>query len=254
MRLMQYVPSIGLVLACVSASPVARAAWDFVPTPLEWQTWPLFCRVQYSWVNAGFEFEYGGTFPASEIDEWRNAIGDRTFTGLHHWCASMHFLNRSRVQSEPRMKKFLLNRAWEDAMFSFTRTDPQSTVYPQMVVTVSQILIEMGKPEEAQDILNKGIAAQPQRPEPYVMLALLHRKQHKLDLARDALKQADSATGGASAEIAYDLGLIDLELGDVDTAVVHAKRAYGQGYPLQGLKQKLQRIGRWDDNSQISLH
>lgn len=247
MRPLQYGLAVGVVFAFMLQSPLAHAAWDFVPTPLEWQTWPIYCRVQYSWVNSGFEFDYGGTFPPATVEEWRQTIGDRTFTGLHHWCASIHFLNRSRVEPEPKLKKFLLQRAWDDAVFSYTRTDPQSTVYPNMVVTVGQILMEMGKPDEAQNVLNKAITAQPKRPEPYVMLALLDRKQHKLDQARDVLRQADSATDGESAEIAYNLGLIDLELGDVDSALASAKKAYGRGYPLPGLRQKLQRMGRWTE-------
>ncbi len=235
------------VLCCALFAAPAYAAWDFEPTPLEWQSWPVYCRVQYSWVNAGFEFTYGGTVPNETVQNWREIIGPETFTGMHHWCASIHFLNRARGEADPRLRTFELNRASEDAMFSFLRADPSSPVYPNMAVTVAQIREAMGKPEEAEEVLQRGIKAQPKRPEAYVMLALLDRKQHKLAQSRDVLQQADEATAGTSSEIQYNLGLINLELGDGAAAHANALKAYGHGYPLPGLKNLLRKAGRWND-------
>jgi len=225
----------------------AHAAWDFVPTATEWQSWPLYCRVQYSWVNAGFEFEYGGSFPNDVVDDWRRTVGDYTFTGMHHWCASIHFLNRARGETAPLMRDFEMRRAWEDAMFSFSRAEPQSPVYPNMAVTVAQIRTEMGKPDEAEAALQRSMHAQPTRPEPYVMLAMIKRKAKQLPDALEVMKQADDVTHGQSAEIQYNLGLINLELGDKDASRANAKKAYGLGYPLPGLKNKLRKIGKWSD-------
>ena len=233
-----------VLLAALGCAP-AYAAWDFVPTGLEWQSWPEYCRVQYSWVNAGFEYQYGGTVPGDIVESWKHHIGDETFMGMHHWCASMHFLNRARAEPDPKLHDFELSRASEDAMFSFLRADPLSPVYPNMVVTVAQIRDAMRKPDEAQEVLERGIKAQPQRAEPYVMLALLNRERHKLPEARDVLKKADDVTRGESAEIQYNLGLINLELGDTAAAHANARTAYGRGYPLPGLKNKLLRAGKW---------
>src|SRR5262249_7650262 len=163
-------------------------------------SWPPYCRAQYSWVNADFSFQYpyGGTIPAATVDHWRQVIGDRTFTGMHHWCASMHYLDRSRREADPKKRDFLLSRASEDGLFSFGVTDPLSPVYPNMTVTVAQIRDAMGKPDQAEAVLQKSIRAQPTRSEPYVMLAMMDRKQHKLGDARDVLRQADELTEGMS--------------------------------------------------------
>jgi tetratricopeptide (TPR) repeat protein len=239
--------AFGLFAAALLGGRPAHAAWDFEPTALEWQSWPLYCRVQYSWVNAGFEFQYGGTIPNDVVDDWRRTIGDYTFTGMHHWCASIHFLNRARVETAPLMRDFVLRRAWEDAMFSFSRAETQSPVFPNMAVTVAQIRQEMGKPDEAEAALKRSIDAQPSRAEPYVMLAMIKRKAKKLPEALAVMKQADDVAHGQSAEIQYNLGLINLEIGDKDAAVANAKKAYGLGYPLPGLKNKLRKLGRWSD-------
>jgi hypothetical protein len=78
------------------------------------------------------------------------------------------------------------------------------------------------------------------------MLAMMHRKQHKLTEACDVLKQADDATGGTSAEVQYNLGLINLELGNTEGARANARTAYALGYPLPGLKNLLRKKGEWN--------
>ena len=253
-------PAGALLALCVLSGP-AQAAWDFIPTPLEWESWPLYCRVQYSWVNNGFEFQYGGRYSAEVVENWLKTVGKETFIGLHHYCASIHFLNRARGEPEPNMHRFELERAWTDVMYSFVRADPSSMVYPNMAVTAAQVRLEMGKPDESEEILQRGIDAQPRRPDAYVMMALLYRKQPPpgckespldckrsgLQRARDVLAKANEVTAGQSAEVQYNLGLLEFELGDMDAASESAKKAYALGYPLPGLKNKLTRIGRWHE-------
>jgi len=226
--------------------PSAFSAWDFVPTPIEYQSWPEYCRVQFTTTESvGLTMPGVVRYSNATVEEWRGIIGEPQYSGLHHYCASIHFLNRSRVERDPRQRSFVLQRALDDAVFSYSRADPKSSVYPSMSVTLAQIKMDMQKPEEAEEILRAAIESQPQRPEAYMMLALVHRKQKKLDQARDDLQRADAATGGESPEIQYNLGLLNLELGDVDAAVANAKKAYAAGYPLPGLQRKLVQLGRW---------
>ena len=242
-------PSMRYLLAVVGlllfSAPV-RASWDFVPTELEWQMWPIYCRVQYTTVSGGISAGSVQPYSAAEVSGWRATLGNQTFDGLHHYCASIHFLARSRSAASDRvMSRVVLNRAWDDAQYSYARTDPHSLVFPNISVTVAQIRVEMGHPDEAIDILKRAISAQRSRLEPYGMLALLYRKAHNLDQARDVLHEADTASGGTSPEIQYNLGLVNLELGDIDAAVANAEAAYKMNYPLEGLKDKLRQRGRW---------
>ena len=48
-----------------------------------------------------------------------------------------------------------------------------------------------------------------------------------------------------SAEAHYNMGLLQLELKRFDQALVHAHKAYAVGYPLQGLKNRMVRAGKW---------
>ena len=141
-------------------------------------------------------------------------------------------------------REYLVNWALENALYTFVRADPQSTVYPEIAITVARARMEKGDADAAVEVLNRAIEAQPKRYEAYGYLASVYRRLGKLTLARDALVTADAAAGGTSAEVQYNLGLIELELGNVDAAVGYARKVYSRDYPLQGLRLKLQKKGR----------
>jgi hypothetical protein len=59
----------------------------------------------------------------------------------------------------------------------------------------------------------------------------------------ESLKRGEAATGGGSAELHYYMGLLAFEQGDKESALAYARKAYGAGYPLPGLKNKLEADG-----------
>ena len=63
----------------------------------------------------------------------------------------------------------------------------------------------------------------------------------------DATAQFEMAEklGDNSGNMHYNAGLAYFELGDYDKAVVHAKKAAEVGFSLPGLREKLQKIGKW---------
>jgi tetratricopeptide (TPR) repeat protein len=59
--------------------------------------------------------------------------------------------------------------------------------------------------------------------------------------------EAALAVDPKSVDAHYSLGLLYFESGEYDKAVVHARAAYDAGYPLPGLKRKLQQAGHWGE-------
>lgn len=75
---------------------------------------------------------------------------------------------------------------------------------------------------------------------------------HGIFLARkgdkaEALKEYEATLQiePGSAEAHYNSGLVYLEMKDFERARAHAHKAYELGYPLQGLRRKLERAGEW---------
>jgi tetratricopeptide (TPR) repeat protein len=233
---------LALLANAVQDAAQAQGSWDFIPTAEEYQAWPEYCRVQFTLHGQVASVIGGIQFPASTIASWRSAVG-QPFEGLHHYCASIHFLNRSRAASDLNEKRFLLNRAWSDVNYSIVRADIGSMVFPNMAVVASQIKLEQGDGEGAISILKQAITAQPAQLETHIALALVQRKLGRLNLARDTLREADRISNGESIEVQYNLGLINLDLGDSLAAVENAKKAYAKGYPLPGLRRRLAQAG-----------
>lgn len=65
---------------------------------------------------------------------------------------------------------------------------------------------------------------------------------HAESLWRQALQIAPDA-----ADAHYNLGLLYFDRRNYAESLKHALHAYGAGYPLPGLKEKLQRVGSWKE-------
>lgn len=64
-----------------------------------------------------------------------------------------------------------------------------------------------------------------------------------------AVSALDKAKGldPSDPNIDYNLGLAHFELQDYDKSLAAAKAAYGKGWPLDGLRKKLRKLGKWND-------
>jgi tetratricopeptide (TPR) repeat protein len=62
-----------------------------------------------------------------------------------------------------------------------------------------------------------------------------------------ALLQQAEALQLEDANLFYTLGLVHFESKDYDKSFTYAKRAYAAGFPLPGLRQKLQQVGQWQE-------
>lgn len=71
---------------------------------------------------------------------------------------------------------------------------------------------------------------------------LMRRKRN--DEARNELEEA-ARLAPESIDVAYNLGLLYLRLGEPVKAMEKARYAYGKGYPLPGLREALQEAGAW---------
>lgn len=69
-------------------------------------------------------------------------------------------------------------------------------------------------------------------------------KRGERDAALEQYQQA-VALMPESAEVHYNMGLLQLDLKHNSEALEHAHKAYALGYPLQGLKNRLKRAGAW---------
>ena len=77
-----------------------------------------------------------------------------------------------------------------------------------------------------------------------MLYGIYFHKNGDLDEALEKYQKALEIEPG-SAEAHYNVGLLHVDRGELESAVGHAQRAYELGYPLHGLKNRLQREGAW---------
>jgi tetratricopeptide (TPR) repeat protein len=90
----------------------------------------------------------------------------------------------------------------------------------------------------------RAIAFRPKQPHIYLLFGLYLQQVSLLEKAIQQYAAAENLNPN-NAELQYNLGLCYFELKDYSAAAAHAKLAYGLGYPLPGLRLKLEKIGMW---------
>jgi len=235
---------LAFLLLCCGLVPGWAAAYSFDMSEVEFSNWPMYCQARYASLDVGLTHSFSINYSRSLIEQAREQLGAATFERVQHWCAGATWLTRARLQTDPKMREFQLNEAKVESLFTLRGLPPNSSIIPSIYVTLGLICQEQQDNNCASENFEKAIETRPTEAAPYSALALLHRKRKQLDVARDVLIRGDVAVGGQSAEIHYNLGLILLEMGDADGAVVYARKAYLEGYPLPGLKKKLKQLGR----------
>ncbi len=92
----------------------------------------------------------------------------------------------------------------------------------------------------------RAIQFQPNDPQVRLVYGIELLKDGKREGAVEQLNVAERLAG-KDPNIQYNLGLAYFDLGDYDKSLAYARTAYGLGFPLPGLRDKLKRAGKWQD-------
>jgi tetratricopeptide (TPR) repeat protein len=103
---------------------------------------------------------------------------------------------------------------------------------------------KMPKEVKAEAYFDKAIRMYPHDATTFLLYGI---HLHRLKKYKEALKQYKEAEklGMPSADLYYNMGLLYIELDSNEKAYASAKKAYGLGHPLPGLRNKLIKLGAW---------
>jgi tetratricopeptide (TPR) repeat protein len=90
----------------------------------------------------------------------------------------------------------------------------------------------------------RALNFRPNDPVLHLIYGVYLHKTHKLDAALNEYL-ASEKIDPKNAELHYNLGLLYVDQMQYDLAREQAKQAYELGYPLNGLRARLERAGRW---------
>ncbi len=93
----------------------------------------------------------------------------------------------------------------------------------------------------------RALAFRPQDPQVRLVYGIDLLRDGKTSEAIEQMLLAEKYMDTADANVAYNLGLAYFEAKDYEQALKRAHQAYELGFPLPGLREKLQRAGQWHD-------
>lgn len=231
---------LALVACMTIVAPGSALAFSFEPTQVEYDSWSRFCQVSYA---LGIkQSPFIGDITQEEKDKlWR--VKHR-YGGPWHYCTARIWLRRARTAETEKKRTFALERAAANANFTYLNVKDNPSFKALAAIRYARALRGLKEYEQALKVLQSAQSLAPQEPGTYSMLSMIYQDLDKDDLAIDALEKGNDATGGKSAEINYFLGLLYLDLGNLEKARAHADIAYDLGYPLPGLKNKLEQASK----------
>lgn len=213
--------------------------YSFTPTEVEWMRWPYYCQAMYAHLDVAYRNGYWKRIPKAEADKWFK-IGDNA-GGAWHYCAGLTHIDRAEADLNPVSRERTFHEGIGAVMFSYDRTEPTSPWYATYTVTIARGYRGLKDYANAIRFLNEGMKSHPEHIASYSMLALVYMDQGLFNEAKSVLLKGDEVAQGKSSELAYYLGFVSLELGDIDNARVYLNIAESLGYPLlEGLKKKIE--------------
>lgn len=244
MTSLRFAVSIAL-LAAALLTPTRGWSYSFVLDPLEFASWPSYCQARYVTTGIGSTTQFAEVVSPAAIEAARSVIGAQAFEHIHHYCAGLLYLRRARTEADPRRKKWLLEEAFRESAYTYNRVVAGSPIHATIATTLAQIEKTRGNNANALQFLEAARSASPTDPLTHLALAIFHRDAGRLADARTVLEEGFAATERKSYEIAYNLGLICMEMKDINCAVENARFVYDAGFPLPGLKNRLEQAGHW---------
>jgi tetratricopeptide (TPR) repeat protein len=225
----------------------AQADYAFIPRDSEFYSWPTYCKAVYTRTGIGKTTKFVRMVAAAQQEEANGLLGAELYGsgGIHHFCTGAIWLNRAALEPDGPQRNFMLGSALDETAYTQTRIDPEAPLFAEVYAQMGRVLYEVDRYPEALEMLDTAISTVPQNPIGYTVKGILYYKQGQFENAREVLQRGDEALKGKSPEIHYNLGLVLLKLNRPQEALVHAKRAYALGYPLPGLKRKLEVAGVW---------
>jgi hypothetical protein len=140
-----------IVTASVAAGlllPKILLAFDFTPTPVEWASWPDYCKARYVTTEVGKRSAYASMFPLAGVQRWQTLIGDATFGAVHHYCHGLVLLRRANMARSEQERLSLLRNAESECRFTFERIPPTSPLYREIAMNMqfAQTMLGAARP------------------------------------------------------------------------------------------------------------
>lgn len=232
-----------IIMGCLLGLPQNVLAFDFVPTEIEFMAMSDDCKAIYSITTVAREHGFGHWLPKNEREKWR-LIGERN-GGAWHYCGGLVKLRRAELALNVKEKERNYRDGISAVKFSYNLIDLMKPMAADMAIAIARGYRGLHEIEKAKKYLDVAIRNHPNKTKIYSLYGLIYFDAGNYEAAKEVLLKGNEVAKGRDSEILYFLGLVSIELGEIDEAKEYAYEAYKLGYPLKGLKEKLDKLGKY---------
>lgn len=221
-------------------------AYDFTPSQAEWLIWPEYCKAKYVQTQIGEQSEFFYAMSKDRLIADSQLISANSYIYIHHYCAGLVWLQRAKNTADKSEKEIFYRNASSEIAFTMARVDLSELLGVDILTKYAEVLEGSGYKDEAKKYYNKSIDIHPDEPLPYVSFALFLRRNGEMQYAKKILLHADEMTEGGDMDVSAVLAIVMLDTNEDENALKYAKQAYKLGYPLPGIRDRLEKKGIWE--------
>ncbi len=216
------------------------SAFDIVMSDAEWLTWPEYCKTRYSQLGASKNSRFRKFYSPQLGEKWNRILGPDNYRGVQHFCAGRIWLKRAAVASQKKQRTWAYQRAITEFSFSYDHGNINAPYYSEMTAFYARSYYSIGNRRKAHSLLNTAIESKPKSPYAYTEKASILRKEGKLNEAIAILMKALEAVGNRALNVYVYLAHTHHDKGDYKKSKFYSDKAYSLGYPLPGLRKKIE--------------
>jgi tetratricopeptide (TPR) repeat protein len=140
----------------------------------------------------------GGNNPA-DIERWFEVMG-KGFMHIHHYCQALQATYRALFESQSKLDRDReLRLSIPEFDYVITRVDPTFPLLPEILTKKGENLFRLQRNHEAIATLVRAIEVKRDYWPPYAVLSDHYKEMGRVDEARNLLKRGLAASGGAKA-------------------------------------------------------
>lgn len=231
-----------LLFAAIAMVSSNANAFTFIPTEKEFGRWSDKCKALYLSTTVGKKSKYHDRLPFTVINNYRNAANVYG-GGPWHYCSGLSYRDRAKSTfGNKKARAGLFRRSIEEVTYTYRTMKKREPWSAEIGVTLSALYRETDQHAKALDVLDEIVLRHSRYIPAYSSRALILKDMGKVKDAIKFLESIDPEIRDSSSEINYFLGIFYVDLKDINNAKRYAEIAYKLGYPLPGLKNKIQRL------------
>lgn len=159
---------------------LSTSSHAFPKTDVDFMMLPPYCAARHDRTNQ------------NTVDYWQSLIGRADWIHLHHYCSTLHRLNKSRLLPT-KQRNITLERFIKNPDYMEKHGTKNFIFLPELYTLRGESMITLGRPKESIPYFQQAIEKNPNYPRSYKELSKVYeslgKRQEAIDIIKQGLKQ-----------------------------------------------------------------